>query len=456
MADPTPYAAAYSFSGYQATNPADPLPGSSVDTEFFNIAESIATLVAAVKDVRRADGHLQNGSVTLNSLSSGVLTGIEVPTAWATGIDYVVGDTVYEGNAIYICLEDHTSGTFSTDLAAGKWDLVFDIEPVAHSALLAATNTWSGVNTFKIGGSSLPGIGADTVAVFADTESVGSAAAISIIGGTVGRSIISFGDTASETAMSWQMWHQFNEMRLYAGSTLLATFDSNGSLLLTNTGHVIASRVRNLADSDTYIDIGTAGEIEMVVDGTSVATFYQTHFGAARIEADEAEIGSLDATTISAATLLSDSGFTFKVAGSDEYYMNATAFIPATDNANALGGAANRFTEVHAANGTIQTSDARDKTPLRRMKPEEMAAAREIARHVGFYRWKSALDGGEHCGVTVQDVMGILKSYRLDPFSYAFIRREGERYGLIYTDLLMFVARGFEERLSVLEAMAQP
>lgn len=44
---------------------------------------------------------------------------------WATGIDYLTGNLAHDpssGNA-YICLVAHTSGTFSTDLASGYWDL---------------------------------------------------------------------------------------------------------------------------------------------------------------------------------------------------------------------------------------------------------------------------------------------------------------------------------------------
>jgi hypothetical protein len=42
---------------------------------------------------------------------------------WVTGTDYVEGDRVITGNATYFCEETHTSGTFATDLAAGKWSL---------------------------------------------------------------------------------------------------------------------------------------------------------------------------------------------------------------------------------------------------------------------------------------------------------------------------------------------
>lgn len=44
---------------------------------------------------------------------------------WVTATDYVVGDLVYEASSLssYVCLVDHTSGTFSTDLSAAKWNL---------------------------------------------------------------------------------------------------------------------------------------------------------------------------------------------------------------------------------------------------------------------------------------------------------------------------------------------
>lgn len=42
-------------------------------------------------------------------------------TAWATTTAYVVGDYVTQTAVIYYCLVAHTSGTFATDFAAGKW-----------------------------------------------------------------------------------------------------------------------------------------------------------------------------------------------------------------------------------------------------------------------------------------------------------------------------------------------
>lgn len=58
----------YSFSAWQANNPSDPLPAQELDNQITVLANGHNALVSAVGDVRRADGNLQNGVVSLDSL----------------------------------------------------------------------------------------------------------------------------------------------------------------------------------------------------------------------------------------------------------------------------------------------------------------------------------------------------------------------------------------------------
>jgi len=51
----------------------------------------------------------------------GQIVAPDAPDAWVTATDYVDGDFVEESSTTYRCVEAHTSGTFATDLAAGKW-----------------------------------------------------------------------------------------------------------------------------------------------------------------------------------------------------------------------------------------------------------------------------------------------------------------------------------------------
>ena len=57
------------------------------------------------------------------------------PSAWVTTHAYVVGNFVLQSALIYYCVTNHTSGTFATDLAAGKWvqQSVYEI-PSPYSA----------------------------------------------------------------------------------------------------------------------------------------------------------------------------------------------------------------------------------------------------------------------------------------------------------------------------------
>lgn len=82
----TSYTVTYSFAGYQALNPAKPLPAVPLDVEFANIAASITSVVDALGDVRRSDGAIQNEKVTFDSLDpqvklllTGEATGLLVP-----------------------------------------------------------------------------------------------------------------------------------------------------------------------------------------------------------------------------------------------------------------------------------------------------------------------------------------------------------------------------------------
>jgi hypothetical protein len=119
MADPTPYIVTYSFSGFQATSPASPLPAPQVDDEYANIAESIGTLVAAVKDVRRNDGALKNGIVTLDSLATEV--GVRLGVAYDSAYDVAVAEGFVGTEAEWLesLAANVTIGTVTTSAPGG-------------------------------------------------------------------------------------------------------------------------------------------------------------------------------------------------------------------------------------------------------------------------------------------------------------------------------------------------
>jgi hypothetical protein len=134
---------------------------------------------------------------------------------------------------------------------------------------------------------------------------------------------------------------------------------------------------------------------------------------------------------------------------------------PATDNARTCANAFYRWSVVYAATGTINTSDAREKTPVRLLNEAEIAAAQQIASEIGAYKWLSAVAekgdaAREHLGMTVQRAIEIMEANGLVPFNYGFIcydeNEETSRYSFRMDELAMFIARGQQAIINAQQA----
>ncbi len=192
--------------------------------------------------------------------------------------------------------------------------------------------------------------------------------------------------------------------------------------------------------------------------------------------------------------------------GADGFFRNlisgfesSSTVVPNADNYSSVGSASRRWGVMYAATGTINTSDAREKTPVRELTAAEIAAAIELGREIGAYRWLTMVqEKGElarqHIGMTVQGAVAILEAHGLDPFAYGFIcfdewdeqqeireewgampqvvddlgnlvqeameagfevvqeyRPAGNRYSFRMDELLAFIARGLAHQLATIE-----
>ncbi|WP_209318233.1 tail fiber domain-containing protein [Pseudomonas fluorescens] len=103
-----------------------------------------------------------------------------------------------------------------------------------------------------------------------------------------------------------------------------------------------------------------------------------------------------------------------------------TNFYNDIDNSANLGNGSKRWATVFAASGTINTSDAREKTAVAEMSQAEINTAMALAKEIGVYRWLDAVanKGDEarlHIGLTVQRVIEVMESFGLEPLKYAFV-----------------------------------
>ena len=95
-----------------------------------------------------------------------------------------------------------------------------------------------------------------------------------------------------------------------------------------------------------------------------------------------------------------------------------------SDNVVDLGTAANRFKDIFATNGTIQTSDRNEKQDVAALTATEMLVAARISGLFKTFRWiDSVADKGDnartHTGVIAQDVQAAFIAEGLDAGDYA-------------------------------------
>ncbi len=127
------------YSQFQSENPNTVLNGADLDADYDRIKVVCDALVAAMADVRRDDGGVKNTTIGVDQLKSEVITlldGVTPRGAWVTDTVYAVCDLVRQSDVLYFSMKDHTSGTFSSDLAGGKW---MSISAAASASSIANT-----------------------------------------------------------------------------------------------------------------------------------------------------------------------------------------------------------------------------------------------------------------------------------------------------------------------------
>ncbi|MBD9674906.1 hypothetical protein IB275_30295 [Pseudomonas sp. PDM21] len=128
FAAPSGYTRGTSFTDWEANHPTEPVPGTSLDTEFNSVAVAIASVIARLSLIQGDAGTLKNGIVTAQSLDPQLTqilaSGFNPRGEWITGTAYAKQDAVSHNAGVYVAVRDHTAGVdFNTDLNAGLWML---------------------------------------------------------------------------------------------------------------------------------------------------------------------------------------------------------------------------------------------------------------------------------------------------------------------------------------------
>lgn len=147
--------------------------------------------------------------------------------------------------------------------------------------------------------------------------------------------------------------------------------------------------------------------------------------------------------------------FSIARSGAHPVAVNVGATVrPTADGSYALGTATKRFSALFLTTGTIQTSDADDKSELAEPPAALVRVGRRLMKKIGVFQWKDALaaKGNDqarlHLGLTAQAVRDAFLAEKLDPDRWGMFCRDktdedqadshprGERLGLRFDQVL--------------------
>ncbi len=145
---------------------------------------------------------------------------------------------------------------------------------------------------------------------------------------------------------------------------------------------------------------------------------------------------------------------TIEDTGSNRLSFNAGLF-PDSDSAFNLGSSSFRWNAVWAQDGTINTSDRREKRDIQSLK----YGLREILNLQPVrFRWKATPEQGEKLGLIAQDVLEIIpevvKTHELVAVDEkgTFEKKQLDRLGVYYSDLIPVLIKAIQEQQELIQS----
>ncbi|MBN8538668.1 MAG: tail fiber domain-containing protein [Deltaproteobacteria bacterium] len=116
---------------------------------------------------------------------------------------------------------------------------------------------------------------------------------------------------------------------------------------------------------------------------------------------------------------------------------------PAVDNTTTLGSATYRFTTVYATNGTINTSDRREKKDIydTNLGLDFINKLRPVS-----YRWNTGIDNDVHYGLIAQEAEQVIDEIgKGEKTSIVTHDETTDRYGVRYSELISPLIKAVQE-----------
>ena len=145
---------------------------------------------------------------------------------------------------------------------------------------------------------------------------------------------------------------------------------------------------------------------------------------------------------------------TIRDAGNNALRINA-ALLPDLDNINVLGNPSQRWTTVYATNGTINTSDRREKKNIEALS---YGLAEVLEMQPVSFNWKNKDNPDLKLGLIAQELQELIPevvqshAWEVDEESGELSKKELERLGVYYSDLVPVLIKAIQEQQDIINA----
>lgn len=201
---------------------------------------------------------------------------------------------------------------------------------------------------------------------------------------------------------------------------------------------------------DRNLEVSGTGTVAQRV--TSISGSKAAYSEYKRLGANSWAVGTSDATSGDFEIRRSFDGFNTD-AGSPYYRMWISYFYPLPDNSITLGASGNRWSTIYATNGTINTSDAREKTNIQDLNYglKQVMQLRPVS-----YLWKDKPEWGTKIGFVAQEVKPILSEVVTvgDPFLPKEDQAKtgnSDRLGIFYSDIIPVLTKAIQEQQVIID-----
>ena len=236
-----------------------------------------------------------------------------------------------------------------------------------------------------------------------------------------------------------------------------ARMDSSGNVLIGHT-----SLNSPVADGGSGMTLKASGEIQAGLAGTVLKLNRETSDGTMiDLRKDGSTIGTIG---VNGEFFIAHTSTGIKFVGNNVVPTNSAGAT--ADNDKDIGSESVRFVDIHATNGTIQTSDQNEKQDTASLTSKELNVAKKLSALFKTFRWKDRVaEKGDkartHTGIIAQEVQSAFSAEGLDVSKYGLFTsgtykdedgKEQTRLSVRYAELFSFIFSSIEARLTALES----